>query len=327
MVELFKKHGFVVVVAIILIAFSIYFVWEDNSGKVPSKSVNGEDIVFSIGDLNVSANTFYDQLKSDLGNSGMYNFLYRSVVNQVYETTEDMETEAKNYADSIISSYYSYYGAEYETYLLEAIHSVGYSTVEDLVDYYLEQIKLEQFLSDYVMADTDGVLTNYLEEAKPRIVSHILVKIADFENITEEEQAKIDAVEEALAANTDFATIATEHSDDTSAEAGGLLGFMDANTSFVAEFLEAALALEEGQMTEWVKTEYGYHIILCDSTNLDVLTDETNKSSFMDGIVAYDTYLIPRSLWEKAETLGVTFASEEDKANFIKFLGLESDGE
>lgn len=82
-------------------------------------------------------------------------------------------------------------------------------------------------------------------------VAHILVK--------EEEQAK-ELIKE-LNDGADFAELAKEHSTDPgSAENGGEYELQSGQ--MVPEFEQAALQLEEGEMTEEpVKTQFGYHII------------------------------------------------------------------
>lgn len=82
-------------------------------------------------------------------------------------------------------------------------------------------------------------------------VAHILVK--------EEDQAK-ELIKE-LNDGADFAELAKEHSTDPgSAENGGEYELQSGQ--MVPEFEQAALQLEEGEMTEEpVKTQFGYHII------------------------------------------------------------------
>ena len=61
----------------------------------------------------------------------------------------------------------------------------------------------------------------------------------------------------------DWFEIAEEHSDDTGSGArGGDLGWIDPEESpFVAEFTTALAALDVGQVSEPIRTEFGYHVI------------------------------------------------------------------
>ncbi|WPP48316.1 peptidylprolyl isomerase [Catalinimonas niigatensis] len=64
-----------------------------------------------------------------------------------------------------------------------------------------------------------------------------------------------------LLAGADFSELAQQHSDDLgSAMLGGKLGFMGKGL-LVPEYEAAALALSKGDISEPVKTEFGYHII------------------------------------------------------------------
>ena len=81
--------------------------------------------------------------------------------------------------------------------------------------------------------------------------SHILVE--------DEETAK--EVQEKLDNGEDFAELAKEYSTDTaSAESGGDLGFFGEG-SMVAEFEEAAFSMKVDEISDPVKSDYGYHII------------------------------------------------------------------
>ncbi len=65
-----------------------------------------------------------------------------------------------------------------------------------------------------------------------------------------------------LNSGDDFSELAKEYSTCGSASSGGDLGIVNETSSFVQEFLDAALKLEPGQITEEpVKTDFGYHII------------------------------------------------------------------
>lgn len=100
--------------------------------------------------------------------------------------------------------------------------------------------------------------------------SHILVQFnTDIASEEEDEEnlKKAEAILARLKAGEDFATVAKETSDDTSAANGGKLDgtFSMLNSPFVDVFTLAALSLDEGEYTEEpVKSQFGYHIIRLD---------------------------------------------------------------
>ncbi|MGI2296037.1 peptidylprolyl isomerase [Paenibacillus sp. GXUN7292] len=104
---------------------------------------------------------------------------------------------------------------------------------------------------------TDKEIEEFYEQYKDSIggtdtirASHILVD-------TEEEAKEI---AEQLKGGADFAELAKEKSKDGSSSMGGDLGYFGKG-QMVPEFEEAAFALEVDQVSDIVKSEFGYHII------------------------------------------------------------------
>ncbi|MBD7915196.1 peptidylprolyl isomerase [Clostridium sp. Sa3CUN1] len=92
-----------------------------------------------------------------------------------------------------------------------------------------------------------------LDSYRSATVSHIL--------ISDEETAK--EVRERAANGEDFAELAKEYSEDTgTSENGGSLGTVTYDTTqYVQEFTDAFKQLKDGEISEPVKSDYGYHII------------------------------------------------------------------
>jgi peptidyl-prolyl cis-trans isomerase D len=89
--------------------------------------------------------------------------------------------------------------------------------------------------------------------------SHILFKTEG--NDEAEVRARAEKVLAEVKAGGDFAALATKHSEDeASAKQGGDLDYF-ARGRMVPEFDEVAFSLEPGQVSDLVKTQYGFHII------------------------------------------------------------------
>jgi foldase protein PrsA len=136
---------------------------------------------------------------------------------------------------------------------------------------------------------------------------------------TEAEQTKLDTVKAAIENGDDFAELAKEYSDDTgSVPQNGKLGLVDSTTQFVPEFLAASLALtEEGQLSSWVKTTYGYHIIRLDSlAKSEIIKEE----QFLSSMVTLFPNAQQTLIWNKASDLGIEFGNAEFEARFMDYI-------
>jgi parvulin-like peptidyl-prolyl isomerase len=76
-----------------------------------------------------------------------------------------------------------------------------------------------------------------------------------------EAKARADKIRKDIMNGSDFGQMAKENSDDAATkDLGGDLGEVQKG-AMVAEFEAAAFALKEGEVSQPVKTEYGYHLI------------------------------------------------------------------
>src|ERR1035438_6355639 len=102
------------------------------------------------------------------------------------------------------------------------------------------------------------------KERVPQIrASHILVAFNNGKGVpdTAYAKAKLDTVLKALKSGEEFGKVAMQYSDDTgSKQQGGDLNFFE-RRMMVREFDEAAFNLSVGQVSDVVKTNFGYHII------------------------------------------------------------------
>lgn len=141
----------------------------------------------------------------------------------------------------------------------------------------LDEAKTFILAQEYVMKEiekkinvTDDEVKAYFEKNKAEFsepesvkASHILVKVpqdAD-EKAWKDAEAKIKDIKKKLDGGADFAKLAQEMSDDPGSKAkGGDLGFFSKGR-MVPEFEAAAFALKPGEVSQPVKTPFGYHLI------------------------------------------------------------------
>ena len=108
-----------------------------------------------------------------------------------------------------------------------------------------------------------------IERAK---VSHILIRVA--EDATEEQaveaKAKIESIKAEIVAGKTFADAATEHSEDVgSNESDGSLDPFSRG-EMVKEFEEAAFTGSIGEITDPIKTSFGWHIIFIEERSGEI---------------------------------------------------------
>ena len=90
---------------------------------------------------------------------------------------------------------------------------------------------------------------------------HILIGLKpDDEDARKVAEKKIAAVQQELEAGANFALLAVERSEGPSATQGGDLGFFGRG-QMVLPFEEAAFALQPGEISDVVETQFGLHII------------------------------------------------------------------
>lgn len=178
-------------------------------------------------------------------------------------TVED--SEVKEELDKIKERFPS--DEQYE----QALESQGY-TEESLRGEIRDDLIISGLIDREVLDDielSEEEIVSFFEENSNYFVipesvtaSHILIQVA--QDATEEEDAeareKIDAILVDLNEGADFAETAKEESEGPSATSGGDLGTFGRG-KMVPEFEEVAFSLEPGELSDVVKTQFGYHII------------------------------------------------------------------
>ena len=174
----------------------------------------------------------------------------------VEPTQEEIDTKTNEYLETMKTNYGGEEG------LNSALQQAGL-TLEGYTETLTKSMK-SQLTRDKVLEEvfkdvsvTDEEIKTYFDENKESFetatVSHILIK----------DETKAKEIREKAVSGEDFAALAKEYSEDTGTkEAGGSLGTVAYNsTELVAEFMEGVRATKNNEISEPVKSDYGYHII------------------------------------------------------------------
>lgn len=327
MKELIKKYWFVVIIGIALIIFVGVYISDLEKNKeyrVSDKIVDGKYVAFTVGDADVYADDLYTKLYENNGRNNAITTFRREILKKAYETTNEMLDKASGYAAGAIQQYG-------QDYVINAIKQNGYvNGVDDLTQYFIDIEKTNKLMKDYILEHNEYI-DPYIEKNDPRVIYHILVKIADITsetdengneiytaNPTEEEKEKLDTILEALKTK-DFEEVAKEYSDDGSSTKGGYIGVISkANeSSYYPVFSKKSLELKNDEVSEVITSEAGYHIIWNKGNDKDSLLSDEN---FLNEIENSKPTVVVNSLLDTAKKFNIEIYDEDMKKLFEESL-------
>ena len=145
-----------------------------------------------------------------------------------------------------------------------------------------ERIRREQIRQLYLSANlrdagpvvlTEAEVREVFEQLPPEVVQHpdlltlrqAIVAPTASDSAWAAASESIEGLLERVGAGEDFAELARENSADGSASAGGDLGWFRRG-QMVREFEEAAFRIPAGQVSQPIRTEFGWHIIKVERT-------------------------------------------------------------
>lgn len=225
----------------------------------------GDEVVVSTSAGDITQEEFYNHVKDIAGDQLLQQVVIEKILSDKYKVTdEEIDEELKAVKDEL--------GEGYEAALAQ----------ENLTEEKLKTNIRFSLLQQKAVADvevTDEEIQNYYDQASKELnARHILV----------EDEALAKELVEKLKAGGDFAALAKENSTDPgSGEKGGDLGWFTIGT-MVPAFNDAAYALEIDEISEPVKSDFGYHIIqVLDKRDVkDYGTLEDKKEEIREAIAA-----------------------------------------
>jgi len=223
-------------------------------------NADNSDIVAETSAGNISKDEFYNSMKEQVGNQILRDMIYTKVLAEKYEISDDL-------IDEKYEEIKTAYGDQFNSLVEER----GEDSIREIIKSdLLKQEATRANLKDMIHA------------------SHILV---EKEETAKEVKKKLDEGEK-------FEDLAKEYSTDGSAQNGGDLGWFTKG-AMVPAFEDAAFALEKDQISDPVKSDFGFHIIKLNETQEDYekKTDE-EKDTIINTALQRDPSLLQKILDE-----------------------------
>jgi len=217
----------------------------------PFAKGSGNEAVANVNGVSITKDRLYDAMVEAGGTQMLDGIIREELIDQ------EMSKKSLTVTDEEVTAEVAALKASYpsEDQFNMALMQANL-TEEDLSKQMREQVKLKKLLGDKVKVTDEEVkeiYDQYKESfATPEQVraSHILVE-------TKEEADKI---YKELQEGADFAAIAKEKNQDATKDTGGDLNFFGRGEMDPA-FEEAAFKLKKGEISQPVKSSFGYHII------------------------------------------------------------------
>lgn len=147
---------------------------------------------------------------------------------------------------------------------------------QSFVEYTRRELAAQQVYTELGQVEApDEAQVQALVEQNPEALTrpqqvrarHILLKVdagAEPQSVEATRQRLLELRRQLVEEGADFATLARSASQDSSASEGGDLGYFSRST-MVPEFEGAAFALSPGEVSEPVRTKFGWHLILVEN--------------------------------------------------------------
>jgi foldase protein PrsA len=279
-----ENKKIVLIIAVLILAIGVFLSFalpKDKAvAKVDGKAINKDEL--------------YDVMVEQYGAATVEQLIADKIVASEAKKEKVTITD-KELNEEVDKLKESYGGEEVFNQMLESNNTTVDALKDDLKNY----LTIRKLLEPQIKI-TDEELQTYFDENKDSFgeaeqvkASHILVA----------DEATANEIKQKLADGADFAELAKEYStDEGTMENGGELGFF-AKGTMVTEFDDVAFTLPVNEISDPVKTDYGYHIIKVEEKK------EAKEANFDDSKKEIKETLIQ----QKMETEYSTWLEEKKK--------------
>jgi foldase protein PrsA len=265
------------IIVVLILAIGIFLSLALTKDKAVAK-INGEAI---------SEDELYDVMVEQYGATTVEQLIADKIV--ASEAKKEKVTITDKELNAEIDKLKESYGGEE---VFDQMLVSNNTTLDDLKEELKSYLTLRKLLVPQIEI-TDDELKTYFEENKESLGEAEQVKAS---HILVEDEATAKEIKQKLTDGADFAELAKEYStDEGTKENGGELGFF-ARGTMVTEFDDVAFALPLNEISDPVKTDYGYHIIMVEEKK------EGKEANFDDSKAEIKETLIDQKLESEYST-------------------------
>lgn len=287
-------RAIIAAVAVVLVAGGAWTLLAQDRGEIVAR-VNGEAI---------TKDELYDMMYRYVGPQVLEELILIRLVEQ--EAAAQGITVAQEDIDAEVAALAQQVGGMEQLQLVLAQQG---ATLDQLQDDIRRTLLLRALLEPQVKVAEEEV-RQFFEENSDLFAQREMVRARHILVSTKEEAEEL---RRQLLDGADFAALAQQHSRDTATKSrGGDLGWFGRGV-MVAPFEEAAFALKPGEISEPVKTSFGYHLILVEERM------EAKSAEFNAEVAATIRQILTEEKMQ--EQLGPWLQSLRQKANVEILIG------
>ena len=197
------------------------------------------------------------------------------------------EDEINKYAEEQVQKYrdqvaFSSTATETSTATVEEefnkfLDNYGY-TLETFTQYFKDTYVINKVIEDMVKDVTvsDDEIQSYYDENTD---SYKREAGADAYNILVDSEEKAKEIKSQIKSLDDFKKFADENNTDSTKGKGGYLGYVTyENSGMVEEFTNAFKELKSGEVSDPVKSDYGWHLIMAENVHTEAYTATVDEA-------------------------------------------------
>ena len=291
-----KKKGIIAIAFVVMI------------GLLAFSLTGNRNLVYSFDGKDYDREAYYEQMQEHYGNNFIYQFMEKEYLSGL-DVDETIKSSIANQEASLLEQNSS---EEDQDMIGITLRAMGYNGLDELNLFLTNQYHKSTILQDNVLTVFDD-LENFEKEMQPRIVTHVLVQAQreasehmGSDVPLDTETALMDEVDAALDITDDVTKTMIDLSSDNGI-IGESLGYMDNSSQLVESFIKGAQNLNENEISDWIKSEFGYHRIYVESTNLEKIKE---YPEFKESLFGFDPNLEKEIMIEHMQSDGVEISDE-----------------